>query len=181
VFRMVGGYYYQVGVVSWSEPNKIDPGVPDVMAQIPLNENGFDWIRQQVCGDWNIEASFCIECEDTCECPDNYDCICYEEIEGRRRMEQQFDFSEHFLVPEHKEETYDHVSQVPGERKHPAKPLRGRKLKSEKSSSSDESSKNCKSGKLDKQCSSGESLYCFRSDTELVDDFLQDISSSSDL
>jgi hypothetical protein len=174
VFRVVSGSYYQVGVVSWSEPNKIDPGVPDVMAQVPLNENGFDWIRQQVCGDWNVEATFCIVCEDTCDCPDNYECICYEEIEVRRRMEKKIDLLEDFLFPNDKgnnEETYDHTSLMPIGGKTFEKTQRGRNMKTKKNNNSGESSKSCKGGKLDKQCASDESLYCFRSDTALVDNF----------
>lgn len=175
--------------MSWSEPNKIDPGVPDVMAQIPLNENGFDWIRQQVCGDWDVEATFCIPCEDSCDCPDNYECICYVEIEARRRMEKNLDISnEAFLLPDQvvEEETYHHhSSQTSTGNKPPNEPRHGRRMKSEKSSNADDdssrsnSSKSCKSEKVGKQCNSDESGYCFRSDTSLVDDFSGKKSSSA--
>jgi hypothetical protein len=185
----VGDFYYQVGVVSWSEPNKIDPGVPDVMAQIPLNENGFDWIRQQVCGDWGVEATFCIACEDSCDCPDNYECICYEEIEGRRRrMENKPNFLEEaFLSPDAlmiRTEDYDHSSKQAEGTTLPDKEKPRRRIKNDKSSSGGDStsrsSKSCKGESAGKRCDSGESGYCFRSGTSLVDELAGKKSSSSE-
>ncbi|KAG7355823.1 peptidase S1 and S6 chymotrypsin/Hap family protein [Nitzschia inconspicua] len=193
VFRKVGDFFYQVGVVSWSEPNKIDPGVPDVMAQIPLNEDGFDWIRQQVCGDWGVEATFCIECDDDCDCPDNYQCICYAELESRRRhlkdKDNKLDFLEDsFLFPDaegKEKESYDHsIKQVAGSKPNDKVKQHRRRMESHSSSSGDDTSsrrsKSCKGGKTSKSCDSNESGYCFRSDTSLVDDFAGKKSSSDD-
>jgi hypothetical protein len=120
LFREVNGLYYQVGVFSWSENLDVLPGLPSVYAQIPLNVNGFDWIRQTVCGDWEIEASFCIECYHDCDCPDNYECLCYEEIEFLRRLNRRAEIenklkflNEGFLSPDHGKDdaVYEFISQ----------------------------------------------------------------------
>jgi hypothetical protein len=120
LFREVNGLNYQVGVFSWSGNNDILPGIPSVYTQIPLNENGFDWIRQVVCGDWEIEASFCIQCHSDCDCPDDYECVCYPEIEFARRLNRRVEIenklkflNEGFLSPDHGKDDagYDLVSQ----------------------------------------------------------------------
>jgi hypothetical protein len=87
-----------------------------------MNENGFDWIRQTVCGDWGIEALFCIECHDDCDCPDDYECICYTEIETARRLrrrteiESKLNFlNEGFLSPDHGKD--DATSQLVSQQK----------------------------------------------------------------
>lgn len=197
LFREVNEIYYQVGVFSWGAISAL-PGVPGVFTQIPSNENGFDWIRQTVCGDWDIEALFCIECDADCECPDDYECICYEEVESRRRLsrrnaiENKLKFlDEGFLSPDHGKDdaANEHDSKQKGENKDAENSGRykkgARRVQSankddtDDSSSSSKSSKSCKSGSIGKKCGSGEEGYCFRSDTALVDDFGGKKSSSS--
>lgn len=198
----MNGNFYQVGVFSWGALDAV-PGVPGVYTQIPSNENGFDWIRQTVCGAWDIEAFFCIECDDDCDCPDTYECICYEEVESRRRLSRRNDIEnklkfldEGFLSPDHGKDdaAKEHDSeQKEGENNDTENSSgRGRYKKgsrrvqsadkddSDDSSSSGSSSKSCKgSGSIGKRCDSGEEGYCFRSDTALVDEFGGKKSSSS--
>ncbi|KAG7364843.1 trypsin [Nitzschia inconspicua] len=187
LFVQVDDLNYQIGVFSWGPVDETAPGIPSVYAQIPLNENGFDWIRQTVCGEWEVEALFCIECESDCECPETYECICYEEIESRRRLNKRNEIenklmhlNEGFLSPDNgkEEATYDiNSQQKAGENKatenssgHRRNKRGARKLQSP-TDGKGKGSKGCKSSSTVKRCDSGEAGYCFRSDTSLVDDF----------
>jgi hypothetical protein len=71
-----GDIHYQIGITSYNIP--CATGVPDILARIPENEQGYDFIVSTVCDDWEELASFCggNECSSDCDCSVGFECEC---------------------------------------------------------------------------------------------------------